>query len=121
MTPIWRPYAMLIVFALCLLLALPFLAIPGALLGFGCIAASRRLARPARIALLLALGAAGAALWLPAVGTDSSGALPIAGVSFIGTLVAGFTTLGRETRRLLAQQYEALPWPQWPQAGAARR
>lgn len=67
-------------------------------------AASPGLAHPARIALLLTLGAACAVLWLLAVGVDSNWALPILGMSFAGTPIAGFTTLGRLTCKLLAQQ-----------------
>ncbi|MCJ0872087.1 hypothetical protein [Streptomyces sp. AP-93] len=111
---------MLIVYALYLLIVLVLTAAPGAALGFGCIAVSRGRARAARIALLLALGAACATLWLLAVGVDSHWAPPIAGMSFAGTLIAGFTTLGRQNRRLLAQQYEALPWPPWPPAATGR-
>ncbi|MFF3216842.1 hypothetical protein ACFYYB_40250 [Streptomyces sp. NPDC002886] len=110
---------MLIMYAVYLLVVLVATAAPGAILGFGCVAASRAWARTTRIALLLTLGAACAGLWLLAVGFDSQWAPPIAGMSFAGTLVAGFTTLGRQDRRLLAQQYEALPWPPLP--AAARR
>ncbi|MFD3701177.1 hypothetical protein ACFWUZ_34510 [Streptomyces sp. NPDC058646] len=66
------------------------------------------LPRAARFALLLAVGAACAALWLLAVNGRS--APLIAGASFAGTLAAGFTALRRQVRRLLAQQYESLPW-----------
>ncbi|MGW9372233.1 hypothetical protein ACWGVR_19685 [Streptomyces xanthophaeus] len=110
---------MLIVFAFLVLITFGFTAVPGAVLGFGCVSVTQGLPRAARFALLLAVGAASAALWLLAV--DGSSAPAIAGASFAGTLAAGFMALRRQARRLLAQQYESLPWPpQWPPTGTGR-
>ncbi|MFI1279393.1 hypothetical protein ACH4U5_01255 [Streptomyces sp. NPDC020858] len=103
---------MLLIYAV---FALGVVIAPGALLGYVLVLASGRLPRGARVALLLALAAGSAPLWL-LWETVSVVGPPIVAISFTATLISGFVFLGRDSRRRLALRVPAPMWPGMPPA-----
>ncbi|MBW5482166.1 hypothetical protein [Streptomyces bambusae] len=104
---------MIITFLIFLAVGLVLAVTPGALLGCVYIAVSGRLSRRPRVVLLFALAAGSSALWVPVVGTTLIWWPTVVGISFAGTLVSGFTLLGREARRRSARLLPPPVWPGW--------
>lgn len=101
------------VIALLIFVAAGFLVAvtPGAVLGYFLVVVSRRLDHGARVALLLAAGAASSVMWLFFVTyTGDVLAVIVMGLSFVATLVSGFSFLTRETRRRHAHRFPPVVW-----------
>ncbi|MGW6689947.1 hypothetical protein [Streptomyces sp. NPDC054961] len=112
------------VIALLFFVAVGFLVAvtPGAVLGYFLVAVSRRRPQGARVALLLGGGVVVSTAWLVWIGTTSLVALevPAVGLSFVATLVSGFSFLAAETHRRRVLQARPVVWPGWAPAAGAR-
>ncbi|MFJ6793534.1 hypothetical protein [Streptomyces sp. NPDC091268] len=90
---------------------------PGAALGFGLVAVSRRMHLALRIALLLLLAAGSSVAWGVTVGAANVWRPAIMTLSFGATLASGLVCLLREAGRRRALRRPPVVWPGYhPQA-----
>ncbi|WP_079405956.1 hypothetical protein [Streptomyces sp. 3211] len=101
---------MLIAFLLFVILGVIVTTAPGALLGYGCVAASGSMSLAARIGLLLFMAGASAATWLTLPGISHMWRPAAAVLSFAATAASGALFLTIDTYKRRAPRP---PHPAW--------
>ncbi|MFI8343390.1 hypothetical protein ACIF8W_25490 [Streptomyces sp. NPDC085639] len=101
---------MLIAFLLFVILGVIVTTAPGALLGYGCVAASGSMSLAARIGLLLFMAGASAATWLTLPGISHMWRPAAAILSFAATAASGALFLTIDTYKRRAPRP---PHPAW--------